>query len=111
MRTWPDVGALFDIVDSARRILAYVEGLSEEDFRFNLLVQDAVIRRFLIIGEATKQLSAEIRAAHPEIPWGDIVGMRNRLIHVYFEVDLDRVRDTVAADLPPLIAALDAILD
>jgi uncharacterized protein with HEPN domain len=55
-------------------------------------------------------VSQEIREQHSTIPWTDIVSMRNRLIHAYFDIDLDRVWDTVTDDLPPLIAALEEIL-
>jgi uncharacterized protein with HEPN domain len=64
----------------------------------------ALIKCIEIIGEAASRVSHETQAAHPEIPWPDIVGMRNRLIHVYFDIDLDRVHDTITSDLPPLIA-------
>ncbi len=55
-------------------------------------------------------LDAAARATHPEIPWSDIIAMRNRLIHVYFDVDLDRLADTIATDLPPLIASVERLL-
>ena len=63
-----------------------------------------------IIGEAASRLSAETRAAHPPIPWREIVGMRNRLVHAYFEIDLRLVWDTVRNDLPPLIARLEPLV-
>lgn len=63
-----------------------------------------------LIGEAATRISKEGRVAHSEIPWTDIVAMRNRLIHVYFDIDLDRVWDTVTDDLPPLISALEKIV-
>jgi uncharacterized protein with HEPN domain len=56
-------------------------------------------------------VGAELRARHPELPWAAIVAMRNRLIHAYFDIDRDVVWDTVTADLPPLLAAIEAILE
>jgi len=63
-----------------------------------------------IIGEAAGRLSADFRARHAGIPWGEIVGMRNRLIHAYFEIDYEQVWKTLTEDLPPLIEQLHAIL-
>ena len=62
------------------------------------------------MGEAASRVTAERQQASPAIPWRDIVAMRNRLIHGYFDVDLDRVWDTVTDDLPPLLARLEAAL-
>lgn len=63
-----------------------------------------------IIGEAASKVSAEAQRHLPSIPWADVVGMRNRLIHAYFEIDLDVVWQTISADLPQLIEALEAAL-
>jgi len=63
-----------------------------------------------IIGEAASKVSAETRSRHPLVPWEEIVGMRNRLIHAYFDIDLDRVWDTVTADLPPLRTVLEEMV-
>jgi uncharacterized protein with HEPN domain len=62
------------------------------------------------VGEAASRVSSAFREAHPEIPWMVIVTMRNRLIHAYFDIDLDRVWDTIIDDLPPLIHTLKMIL-
>jgi len=64
-----------------------------------------------IIGEAANRVSPEFCDDHPEIPWLDIVGMRHRLIHAYFDVNLDIVWHTVTSDLPPLITRLRQIID
>lgn len=63
-----------------------------------------------IIGEAAGNVTKEFQATHSEIPWPVIIGMRNRLVHAYFDVDLDRVWDTVKADLPPLISQLKKVI-
>ena len=66
------------------------------------MIQDAVIRNFEIIGEATKKISKQFIQSHPEIPWQDMAGMRDKLIHDYLDVDLEVVWKTVEADLPLL---------
>jgi uncharacterized protein with HEPN domain len=63
-----------------------------------------------IIGEAATKVSADTRADCPEVPWADIIGMRHRLVHAYFEVDIGRLRDTIDGDLPHLIVSLEQIL-
>lgn len=98
------------IHDAIVQIDAYLSGMSESEFYDDSRTQDAVIRQLEIIGEATKRISEETRSQRPEIPWGDIAGMRNKLIHDYFEVDLRRVWNTAKRDLPPLKAAISELL-
>jgi uncharacterized protein with HEPN domain len=74
------------------------------------LIQDGVIRQLEIIGEASKRLSAEIKEKYLEIPWKDITGMRDKLIHDYFGVDLDAVWDTVEKDIPVLKNKLESLV-
>ncbi|MCM8794772.1 MAG: DUF86 domain-containing protein [Candidatus Omnitrophica bacterium] len=70
----------------------------------------AVVRLVEILGEAGGRVNKQFQKAHPDIPWAVITGMRNRLVHAYFDVDLDRVWDTVRDDLPPLITHLERII-
>jgi len=74
------------------------------------LLSLALVRCIEIIGEAASKVSPETRSKYAEVPWADIIGMRHRLVHAYFEIDLGRVCDTLAADLPPLILQLERIL-
>jgi uncharacterized protein with HEPN domain len=74
------------------------------------LVQDGVIRNLEVIGEATKNLSDDLRSANPEIPWRQIAGMRDVLIHDYLRVNLGRVWQTVVSDLPPLRIVINTLL-
>jgi uncharacterized protein with HEPN domain len=91
------------------RIAAYTaEG--EATFLDSTLIQDGVIRNLISIGEATKNLSAELRGAHPDIPWRQIAGMRDVLIHDYLKISLVRIWRTVATDLPPLRATVQKLL-
>ena len=91
------------------RIDDYNEG-GEEDLMASNLVQDGVIRNLEVIGEATKNLSDDLRSANPEIPWRQIAGMRDVLIHDYLRVNLDRVWRTVVQDLPPLSKVINTLL-
>ncbi len=98
------------ILDAITRIKRYVAGLKREDFMVNYLVQDGVIRQIEIIGEATKKLSGETKKKHLDIPWKDMAGMRDKLIHGYFGVDIGAVWDTVKNDIPDLEKRIKAIL-
>jgi uncharacterized protein with HEPN domain len=91
---------------AARDARSFVEGLDEEAFRASRLHQNAVIRSLEVIGEAAGKVSDGTQAAHPEIRWRDITGMRHRLIHGYGEVRLDVVWVVVRDHLDPLIAQL-----
>lgn len=99
------------MLDAVREIGEFRSGLTQADLKQNRMATLAIIKELEIIGEAAGKVSAQTRAAFPEIPWTDIIGMRNRLIHGYFDVDLERVWDTVTYDLPELQMLLIKILD
>jgi uncharacterized protein with HEPN domain len=105
-----DVHYLLDILISARLALNYVSGKTWAEFQENIQFQDSVIRRVEIIGEAARRLSAETRMSLPQIPWSDIIGMRNIMIHNYDAVNLEIVWNVVQNDLPLLIAQLEMIV-
>jgi uncharacterized protein with HEPN domain len=88
------------VLSAISKIEEYVRDFTQEGFLKNVLVQDGVMREMEIIGEASKNLSPEFKEKLPEIPWRDVIGMRNKLIHDYFEVDIDAVWKTVQEDLP-----------
>lgn len=92
---------LSHIVEAIDRILDYAS-TGEANFREDLKTQDAIIRNLQVVGEAVKNVSTETRVTHPEVPWRDIAGMRDRVVHDYFGVSLEIVWDVVANHLPPL---------
>jgi uncharacterized protein with HEPN domain len=98
------------MLDAATEAQTFASGRTRADLDSNRMLSLALIRSIEVIGEAAAQVSAETRAANPGIPWPSIVAMRNRLIHAYFDVDLDRVWETVTDDLPPLVRELRQIL-
>ncbi len=99
------------LLDAILRVESYLLDLDEAAFLADPRTQDAVVRQLEIIGEATKKLSPELRGRSPATPWQDIAGMRDKLIHNYFDVDLRRVWNTAKRDLPPLKAAVIGLLD
>jgi len=98
------------MLDAARSVSRFIEHRRREDLEADEMLAFAVTRGLEIIGEAGNQVSQGARLSCPQIPWPLVVGMRHRLIHAYFDVDLDRVWATAVRDLPPLIAALERLL-
>jgi len=98
------------MLDAAREALSFAQGRTRDDLDQDRQLTLALVKSIEIVGEAANRVATEIRSSHPTLPWRDIVAMRNRLIHAYFDVDLDRVWDTVMDDLPPLVAELERIL-
>ena len=97
-----DKAYLRHIADAISDIKRFMKNVTKEEFLENKEKQYAVLRALEIIGEATKNVSKEITAKHPEVNWSDIAGMRDRLIHQYFGVNLDLVWATVKKNLPEL---------
>lgn len=95
-----------DIQEAVRRIADYTAGMTYEAFRTDLKTQDALIRNLEIIGEAAKNLSEELRTNHLDIPWKGMAGIRDKLIHHYFGVNLDIVWQVATDELPKTAAPL-----
>jgi uncharacterized protein with HEPN domain len=97
------------MLDSAREAQSYIAGKKRTDLDRNRMLVHSLIRCIEIIGEAASKVSSQSQTEVPAIPWPDIVSMRNRLVHAYFDINLDTVWDTVVDDLPPLVAVLEKV--
>lgn len=98
------------MLTAAQDAVEFVTDFTREDFDEDKKTQFAAARALEILGEAAGKVDEEIRAAHPEIEWRDIIGLRNIIIHQYFRVDLDTVWDIVTNQIPPLIEQLKPIV-
>jgi len=98
------------MLDHAREATALVQGKTRADLDSDRLLNLALVRLLEIIGEAANRIPEEEQARHPEIPWPQIVSLRNRLIHGYDSVDFDILWQFVIEDLPPLITSLETIV-
>jgi uncharacterized protein with HEPN domain len=106
----PDAAYVWEIVAAARKLRAALDGVAREDYDANELMRLAIERLLQNIGEAVRRLSPDFRAAHPEIPWQDIVGQRNVLVHEYSRIDHNLVWLTATSEIPDFIVALEALL-
>ena len=102
---------LEDILESIERIEKYTKGKTLKEFLNDYEKQDAIIKRLEIIGEAVKNIPAEIKKKHSEIPWKDITGMRDVLIHEYFGVIMERVWDTAKNDIQKFKKQITELLE
>lgn len=98
------------MLEAVQKAVKYARRHSRDDFEDDEPLILSLTRLLEILGEAAGKVSKEGRAACPNIPWPQVVGMRNRLIHAYFEVDLDQIWETIHEDLPPLITELKRIV-
>ena len=105
-----DVVRVRHMLDATREALSFVVGKTREDLNVDRMLTLSCVRLLEVIGEAASQVSPEFRAKYPQVPWNQITGMRNRLIHAYFDVNLDVLWETLAGSLPSLAHALEGIL-
>jgi uncharacterized protein with HEPN domain len=107
---WRDLAWVLDILQASRKAIEYASGLNENEFQASGLHQDAILRQLTIVGEATKRVSAEFRSSHSQIPWRQIAGFRDVVVHDYSRVDLQEVWRIVHEDLPALITQLEPLV-
>jgi uncharacterized protein with HEPN domain len=105
-----DLLYLSHMLEMARKAVAKIETLEYIDYDTDENLRLALTHLVQIIGEASSRVSSELRTAYPEIPWREITGMRNRIVHDYLNIDEDVVWQVVAEDLPSLIQALERIV-
>jgi uncharacterized protein with HEPN domain len=98
-----------DMLERIERISNYVAGFDREAFLRDSKTTDSVVRNLEVIGEAASRLPTTFRNRHPDIPWSRIVGLRNRVVHAYFDVDLELVWEIVHVELPELRVRLLAL--
>lgn len=106
-----DEAVLLDMLTATRRIAEFKQGVDKEEFLEDVKTQSAVLHQLMILGEAAKRLSPQIRQRSSEVPWQLIAGMRDNLIHGYRDVDLEEVWKTADRDVPELTVHLERLLE
>ncbi|MDJ0597509.1 MAG: DUF86 domain-containing protein [Crocosphaera sp.] len=105
-----DIESLIDIERASARILRFSSGIKQTELVTNDEKLAAILYQITIIGEATKRLSMEFRQQYPEIPWRNLAGMRDIIVHEYDQVDLDIVWDVIQHEIPQLLRQIEPLL-
>jgi uncharacterized protein with HEPN domain len=105
-----DDAYLYDILESARAALEYMYGKTWDEFSTDPMLQDAVVRRLEIVGEASGRVSNETQKKYSHLPWQAMKGTRNKIIHEYDSIELDIIWDIINQDLPHLVSELEKII-
>lgn len=105
-----DTVYLLHILDAIDLIDEYTKGMSENEFLSNSMAHDAVVRQIEIVGEAARNVSTEFQEKYPKLPWAKMVGIRNKIIHEYFNINYSIVWDTIKDDLPLLKKSIKKIV-
>lgn len=111
MQKQHDLASLKDIFIAAKEAMSFIKGVSENNFRSDSLRKSAVIRQLEVIGEASKRISDEFKDKNPGLPWQEMMGMRDKLIHGYDDIDLTIVWRVVYIELPKLVKQIKQILE
>jgi uncharacterized protein with HEPN domain len=98
------------MIEASHKAIAYAKNRTREDIENDEILRFALVKIIEIIGEAAAKISRPFQVAHPEIPWAQIIAMRNRLVHAYFDINLDILWQTIEIDLPELIVELENLL-
>lgn len=106
-----DLTRLRHIIDAAQEAIGYVQDISWEEFSISRPLQHSVVRCVEIVGEASSRVSKGLRESNPQIPWTDIIGMRNRIVHAYYDIDIGIVWKTATEDLPALLPEMEAAVE
>jgi uncharacterized protein with HEPN domain len=106
-----DLGRLYHMLDCAKTILKFAERKQRQDLDTDRYFGSAIIREFEVLGEAASAISSETRVRFPHIPWKAVIGMRNQLIHAYFDIDHDIVWKTIQTALPDLIPKIEEAIN
>ena len=104
-----DTIRLQHMLDAAREALSFAGGREREDLSADRMLMHTLIRVVAVVGEAASKISQEAREQMPGIEWRDVIGMRNRLVHVYFDINLDILWDTIVYDIPRFIEELEKL--
>lgn len=102
---------LDDILESVEKIRRFTQGMSYDEFIDDPKTVDAVLRNFEVIGEATKNVPDDIRKEHADVPWSEMAGMRDKLIHGYATVELQIIWETVQKEIPALRTQIESVRD
>ena len=102
---------LDDIIDAARKIRQYTDGMEYEEFSSDERTADAVLRNFQVIGEATKEIPDDFYREYDDVPWSEMAGMRDMLVHGYATIDLRIVWATAQGEIPVVLSRVRAIRD
>jgi len=98
------------MIDAGREAIGFASGRTRADLNSNRMLVLSLVKSIEILGEAANKVSDELRNDYPDLPWREMVTMRNRLIHGYFDINLEIVWQTVVTELPPLLSMLEFIL-
>jgi len=107
---WKDDATAADILLAAKALQDFVAGMSHDEFLSDFKTQCAVLHQIMVLGEATKRLSTDFKAAHSEMPWDDIAGMRDRCVHGYDQVDLEIVWQVTQEHAARLVRYLETVV-
>src|SRR4029453_5376867 len=105
-----DAAHLWDMLQTARDLLEFTQGLTFAEYASNKMLKMAVERGFQILGDAARRVSESLKTEHPEIPWSSVVKHRNVIVHDYADLSLERIWEVIQRDLPELVRGLERLI-